>query len=320
MSKHDIENIQGLLTKHYAEERKKLGGSFLAALYNLRLLYGDFSQEAEQRLSYVVWLFFDFPSINLGETQVIDGNRPPGFGFSDGFSIRRDMIGYEQDEENWWNSEDFHVFQCNYQHLCGLIESCIEGEHYWNFQRENIKWFDAKISRFLHFSIQLQFKRPVFLVPSQGGSVRPAEIPPDVYPPLIPISSTLGSHPPPDGCMNAYVDIPRTGGAWLYEQSEDGTISFDQFSPIVVHTIEHDMLPSDRILCQAYLELLEAINGRLKFRRCQAEPTKRHPACQNIFRVNKQRGPKRIWCSSTCRRRTYEHVNRNRTQNRQNYR
>ena len=322
MSKHDIENIQGLLTKHYAEERKKLGDSFLAALYNLCLLDGDFSQETKHRLSYIVWLFFELPSTNLGERQDTDGNRPPGFGFSDGFFIRGDMIGYEQGEENWWDSKDFYVFQRNYRHLCGLIESCIEGEYYRSFQREDIKWLDKKISRLLHFSVQLQFKEPIFLVGGEGGTVKPAEIPPDVSPPLIPINSTVGTGPPPDGCVNVYLDLPGTGGAWLFKQFEDGTIPFDQFNPVIVHTIERDMPPSDRILCQAYLELLEAINGRLRFRRCEAEPTQKHSACQNIFRINKQRGPKRIWCSSTCRRRVNEHRNkaRNRTQNRQNYR
>ncbi len=303
-------DIQRAFAQHDADERKRFGDSFLAALYNLCLPEGCLSQEDKKRLSYVVSLFFEFPPTNLRERQTDSSNRPPGFGFSDGFFIRTDMMGYEQGEENWWNSEDFDDFQRNYRHLCGLIKSCIEGEHYWNFQRENIKWLDEKMSRLLHFSVQLQFKHPVFLVPSQGGSLRPVEIPPDVCPPLIPIASTAGADPPPNGCVSVYSDLPRTGGAWLYEQFEDGTIPFDQFNPVIVHTIQRNMPPSDRILCQAYLELLETINGQLKFKRCQAGPTKRHPACQNTFRVKNQRGPKRRWCSDTCRRRFYEHCNK----------
>lgn len=317
-----MNDIQNLLAKHYVDERKKLGDSFLAALYNLRLPEEGLSHEDKKCLSYVAWLFFKFPSTNLSEQQTADSDQPPGVGYSDGFFIRKDMIGYEQSEESWWNSEDFDTFRRNYQHLCGLIESCIEGEQYWNFQRGDTKWLDEKISRFLHFSVQLQFKEPVFLVGGEGGTLRPAEIPPDVSPPLIPIDSTVGAGPPPDGCVHAYLDIPRTGGAWLFKQFEDGTIPFDQFNPVITPSIERDMPPSDRVLCQAYLELLDAINGQLRFRRCKAEPTQKRPACQNIFRVNKQRGPKRIWCSSTCRRRDNEHRNktRNRTQNKQNYR
>ena len=322
MSTDLINSIQREYAKHYTEERKRLGNSFLAALYNLRLPGEGLSQEDKKRLSYVVWLFFEFSS-NYGD------NRAPGVSFSDGFMIHNNMIGYgvkdergmyHPGEEEWWNSKDFGAFQRNYQHLCELIESCIEGEQYWNFQRENIEWFDKKISRLLRFSVQLQFKQPVFLVPGQDGSVKPAEIPPNVCPPLIPITSTTGVNPPPDDCVSVYIDLPRTGGAWLYEQSEDGTIPFDQFNPVIVHTIERDMPPSDRILRQAYLELLETINGQLSFKRCQAGPTKRHPACQNIFRVTSQRGPKRLWCSHTCRRRVYEHTKkaRNRTKNGRN--
>lgn len=329
MSTDLINSIQREYAKHYTEERKRLGNSFLAAVYNLRLPEGDLSQGDKKRLSYVVWLFFELPSTNLSDSVSHDNNRPTGFSFSDGFMIRNDMMGYgvknekgmyQPDEEEWWNSKDFNRFQRNYQHLCGLIESCVEGEQYWNFQRENIEWLNKKISRLLHFNVQLQFKRPVFLVPGQDGSVTPAEIPPDVSPPLIPIDSTVGVEPPPDGCVNVYVDLPRTGGAWLYEQSEDGTIPFDQFDPVIVHTIERDMFPSDRILRQAYLEILEAINYQLRFKRCQAGPTKRHAACENIFRVSSQRGPKRLWCSHTCRRRVYEHKNRaqNRTKNGRN--
>ena len=170
MSTDLINSIEREYTRHYAEERKRLGNSFLAALYNLRLPEAGLSQEDKKRLSYVVWLFFEFSSN-------YDNHRAPGVSFSDGFMIHNDMMGYGvKDErgmyhpgvEGWWNSKDFGAFQRNYQHLCGLIESCIEGEQYWNFQRENIEWLDKKISRFLRFSVQLQFKRPVFLMPSQG--------------------------------------------------------------------------------------------------------------------------------------------------------
>ena len=316
-----MHDIHRLLAEQYARERKKLGDCFLAALHNLHLPDEGLSQEEKKRLSYVVWLFFRFPSNNLSEPQFDDYDRAPGYGFDDGFFIRADMMDYQQTEDDWWTSEDFKAYQRNFHHLRGLIESCIKDESYGSFQRVDLKWLDEKVRHLLHFSVQLQFKSPIFLVGGKDGTVEPAEIPPDVTPPLIPIGSATKSGPPPDGCVHAYLDLPRTGGAWLFRQSEDGTIPFDQFHPVIVHSIERDMPPSDRILCQAYLEILGAISGQLKFRRCQAGPTTKCPACQNIFRIKKQRGPQKRWCSNTCKRRVYEHEKkvRNRTQNMPNY-
>ena len=123
MSKDNINDIQRLLAKHYAGKRKRLGDSFLAALYNLRLPEGGLSPEDKKRLAYVVWLFYEFSSNNLSEPASYGNNQPSGVSFPDGFSIREDMMGYEQGGENWWNSKDFAALQRNYQHLCGLIES-----------------------------------------------------------------------------------------------------------------------------------------------------------------------------------------------------
>lgn len=319
------DDVQKVFAQHYANERKKRGDSFLAALYNLRLPAAALSSEQKKSLARVVWLFYEFPPTNLSEPATYGNNRqpgfgftvrPPGFGFSDGFFIREDMMGYvsmgnsaihQPSMVEWWRSEDFDSFQHGYQQLCGLIESCLEGEHYWNFRRDNLEWFDDKLNQLLHFSVQLAFKRPVFMVPSHGGTLKPAENPPNFRPPMIRLSAIDSAEPPPDGCVSAYLDLPRTGGAWLFRQSEDGTIPLSQFSPVIVHTIEPSSPPSDRILYQAYLELLAAINNQLKFKRCRAESTKKRTACQNIFRVKYQRGPDKIWCSNRCRRRLYEH-------------
>lgn len=336
MSKNPIDNIRSSFAQHYAKERKRLGGNFLSALYNLHLPEGRLWSEDKKRLSYVVWLFFEFPQTNLLEPPANGNDRPPGFTFGeDGFSIAPDMMGYKEPdekginrpgEEAWWNSKDFDACQWNYRHLCRLIESCIEGEHYWNFRRDDLEWFHEKMSQLVHFSVQLRWKRPVFMVPGETpGTMRPArseEVTPDVRAPFISLSSTRGGSPP-TGCVLSYLDIPRTGGAWLYEQSEDGTISFDQFSPVIVPGIERKMPPSDRILTQAYLELLGVVNTLQKFRRCKAEATPRRPACQNIFLQKKQRGPEKVWCSNRCRRRIYEAEKArsiNRTQNNQKIR
>ena len=171
-------------------------------------------------------------------------------------------MDYTQSKEDWWNSQDFDTFRHNYQHLCGVIDSCCEGQHYRNFQHDDIKWLDKKTNQFLHFNIQLKPKHSVPLVPGEDGSVKAIEPPPNYSAPTIPL-----------GGLDAYI--------------EDGLISFDQFDPVIIPTIERDMSPSDRVLCQAYLELLDAINGQLKFRRCQAGPTTRRPACQNIFRIKR---------------------------------
>ena len=130
-----INEIQMQFAQYYANEKKKLGGNFLVALYNLRLPEGRLSLEDKKRLSYVVWLFFEFPQNNLSEQPVHGNNRPPGFlFFNNGFSIQPDMMGYAEPdkkgmhhpgEEAWWNSEDFSAFQRNYKHLCGIIESSI---------------------------------------------------------------------------------------------------------------------------------------------------------------------------------------------------
>jgi len=305
-----------------ALSKKRLRSSFLVALYNLRLPEGQLSPEDKKRLSYVVWLFFEFPPMNLYDPPSDGDNRPPGFLYFNGFSIRREMMGYmEPDEkgfnrsgeEAWWKSEDFDAFQRNYQHLCGCIESCIEGENDWNFRRNDLEWLHEKSSRLVHFSVQLSWKRPVFMVVSETppGAMRPArpeETPPDVRPPLLPLSltgeSSTGS--PPAGYVWAFLDLLRTGGAWLYKQSEDGTISFDQFSPVIVPEIECDMPPSDLILHRAYLELIGIINHHGTFRRCKAEATPRRPACQKIFPHPKQRGKRREWCSDTCKKRIHE--------------
>ena len=319
MSRDLINEIQMRFAQYHANERKKIGGSFLVALYNLRLPERQLSLEDKKRLSYVVWLFFEFPQNNLSEPPLHGDNRPPGFlFFNNGFSIQRDMMGYAEPdekgmhhprEEAWWNSEDFDAFRRNYGHLCGIIESGIEGESYWNFRREDLEWLHEKMSRLIHFSVQLRLKRPVFMV-GRERPARPEEIPPDVHPPFIPLSSTIEEEgEPTTGCVPVYLDLPRTGGVWLYEQSEDGTISFDQFSPIIVPGIERDMPPSDQILHQAYLELLVGINNHQKFKRCKAKATKRREDCQNIFHVKqgkRGRGPQQVWCSNTCRRRLYE--------------
>ena len=322
MSKDNRDNRQRALAQFYANERKRLGGSFLVALYNLRLPKERLSQENKKRLAYIVWLFFEFPQTNLYEPPADGNDRPPGFlFFKNGFSIEPEMIGYAEPDEKgmnrpgteaWWNSDDFDAFQRNYQHLCGLVDSCIEGKNYWNFRRDDLEWLHEKMSRLVHFSVQLHLKRPVFMVVSETpGTMRPArpdEIPPDIRLPFIPLSSTGESSTgnPPAGCVWCYLDLPRTGGAWLYEQSEDGTISFNQFSPVIVPEIERDMPPSDLILHRAYLELIDIINNHGKFGRCKAEATLRRPACPNIFLRKKQRGPTKRWCSDSCRRRMYE--------------
>jgi len=309
--------VQKTFERHWASERKRYGGSYLVALYNLRLPEGQLSLEDKKRLSYVVWLFFEFPQTNLYEPPHHGNNRPPGFTFfKDRFSIEQDMIGYAEPDEKglhrpgaevWWRSDDFLAFQHNYRQLCGLVSSCIEGKSYWNFRRDEVEWLHEKMSRLVHFSVQLLFKRPVFLVVSEKrGTMRPArpeEIRPHIRPPFMPLSSASGD-PPPPGCVSCYLDFPS--GAWLYEQSEDGTVPFDQFSPVVVPSIERNMSPSDLILHQAYLELFGVINAPRSFGRCEAEATRRRPACQNIFLRKKTRGPKQIWCSPTCRRRIAE--------------
>lgn len=310
------DDVQKVFAQRYANERIKRGDSFLAALYNLSLPVAALSSEQKKGLARVVWLFYEFPPTNLSEPVVHDNNRPPGFSFPDGFIIHDDMMGYgvqdesgiyQPSEEEWWNSDDFNAFQNSYQHLCGLVESGIEGEHYRDFRRDNLQWLDSKISQLVHFSIQLAFKHPVFMVPSQGGTLKPAESPPNFRPPIIRLASIDNAEPPPDGCVSAYLDFPRTGGAWLFRQFEDGTIPLSQFSPVIVNTIEPNTPPSDRILYQTYLELLAVINNQLKFKRCRAKSTKQRSACQNIFRVRNQRGPDKIWCSDRCRRRLYEH-------------
>ena len=63
MSTDLINSIEREYTRHYAEERKRLGSSFLAALYNLRLPEAGLSQEDKKRLSYVIWLFLNSPQI-----------------------------------------------------------------------------------------------------------------------------------------------------------------------------------------------------------------------------------------------------------------
>ena len=57
-----MNDIQRIFANIYADKRKKLGESFLAALYNLRLAEGYLSQEEKKRLANVVWLFFQFPA------------------------------------------------------------------------------------------------------------------------------------------------------------------------------------------------------------------------------------------------------------------
>ena len=99
MSTDFINSILRTYAKHYAEKRKRLGNSFLAALYNLRLPETNLSQEDKKRLSYVVWLFFEFPSTDLREPTFHGNNRPTGFSFSDGFMIHNDMMGYGVKDE-----------------------------------------------------------------------------------------------------------------------------------------------------------------------------------------------------------------------------
>ena len=94
MNKDYTNDIQRVFAQHYANERKKLGDSFLAALYNLRLPPERLSQEDKKRLTYIVWLFFELPSTNLNEPRTVGNNRPPGFAFPDGFLIHDDMMGY----------------------------------------------------------------------------------------------------------------------------------------------------------------------------------------------------------------------------------
>jgi len=298
-----------LRERYWAPKRQKHGGSYLVALYNLHLLQGPLSLADKQRLSYVVYLFAEFPQTSLNEPPPLNNNRPSGFICDDGFTVRSNMMGYHIPDEKgiyrpeWWNSDDFKAFQCNYLHLCGCIASCIEGENHWNFRLADLEWLDEK-AKSIHYTVCVEMKNPIpLVVDNKSGNVRPVE-PTSQVPGHLIVGYAYGKASPEH--KKSQIRSPLISIILFQEQQYRESNLLERVSPVITPTFEHPLPPSDRILHQAYQELIELINNHRTFRRCKAKATPRRPACQNIFLVKKRRGPKQCWCSNTCRRRIYE--------------
>jgi len=289
--------MQECAEKRWAEEKEKLGGSYLVALYNLHLPEVPFSPEDKKRLSDVVSHFIEPPAVSL-EAPPTFGNRrsaglilPTSSGY---FEVTLGMMGYSayDDEKGiyhpgdaWWNSEDFFIaFQRNYQHLRGCIESCIEGEGYFDFRRADLEWFDEKM-KLIRQTITLAMKNPIPGVAGNNpGTVRPVEE-----------NSQIPSHsivcyiagPARPGETHFQVRGPLTPlrqfTPFQDEHPSDDRISLERYFPVMTSTMEHDLPPSDLILHQAYLELRDLIQGNKEFRHCSAQD------CHQIFLPNKQR-------------------------------
>ena len=270
--------------RYYVYNTQKPGDSYLVSLYNLDLSTGRFSPEDKKRLSEIVYLFFGgFPTNSLdqayddGETQLAAS----AYLGDNGFYIQPDMVGqlaycdekgiYEPGTDIWWGSDDFINFQNNYQHLRGCIESCIEGDNYGRFDQSDMEWLDKKV-RLIRYTVCFSLANDNPLSPARIGRTTP-----QVRRHLISLRQII-----------------------------DDSEELENYIPVITFAVEPDLPPSDLILYQAYLEIIDVINKRQPFGRCKAEATPRHPACQNIFLHTKRRGRHNDYCSTRCRKRYYK--------------
>lgn len=90
-------------------------------------------------------------------------------------------------------------------------------------------------------------------------------------------------------------------------------INMDQYQ-IVYHPFAGDLftgLSLGMLAAHLNFSVVGVLTRGISLSRCAAMETPKIPKCRNIFSAENRPGPKRIYCSDRCRKRTYEHAGRN---------
>ncbi len=244
------------MDKNKKSTPKKRGRDYLVALYNLHLPDSSLSVEDRKRLHQKVWQHFQPPPLTLNSPS--DNVRAPnttGYIYYPDGGGRGFYVG--QDMMDYFDLREGNLKLGSWWKSDDFLTL---QENYQHLRKcveglvEGRQHFDAHALDWLNQKIKsLASFEMVFIGPLD----EPWE--------------TLERHIKREGKSQPIV-LPRRGH-------------------LVSTPVWHDLLPSDLILHQAYIEIIDVINKHRTFRRCKA------PDCHNLFYSTDR---KRKFCSQTC--------------------